>query len=109
VQGGYPDRLVQWWRHCHTLYEALRIGLVNEGWPNSELKKRAHDLARELAEAPAVSVAGVLRCVVGAGERSLQEALYEERRAVLRSLRSKDRIEGITAFLEKRKPRFNAE
>ena len=89
--------------------EALRIGLVNEVWPNSELKDRARALAEELSEAPAVSVAGVLRCVVGAGELSLREGLYEERQAVLRSFGSKDRIEGITAFLEKRKPKFNAD
>ena len=87
--------------------EALRIGLVNEVWPNRELKTRALDLAKELSEAPAGAVAGVLRCVVSAGERSVQEGLYEERQAVLRSFGSTDRIEGMTAFLEKRKPRFN--
>lgn len=30
--------------------EALALGLVTEVWPNSELKQRAIDLARELAE-----------------------------------------------------------
>ena len=29
--------------------EALRIGLAHEVWPNDELKKRAHELAQELA------------------------------------------------------------
>ena len=87
--------------------EALRIGLVNEVRPNSELKSRARALAKELSEAPAVSVAGVLRCVVGAGELSLRDGIYEERQAVLRSFGSKDRMEGIAAFLEKRKPEFN--
>ena len=89
--------------------EALRIGLVNEVWPNSELEQRAHDLARELADMPALAVAGVLRCVVSAGERSLAEALAEERRAVMQTMGTKDQQEGMRAFLEKRKPRFTGE
>ncbi len=89
--------------------EALQIGLVNEVWPNNELKQRAHDLARELSEMPAGAVAGVLKCVVGAGERSLHEGLYEERQAVLQTSGTKDQMEGMMAFLEKRKPEFNAD
>lgn len=89
--------------------EALRIGLVNEVWPNSELKRRAHTLATELAAMPPIAVAGALRCVVSAGEHSLAEALQEERRAVLRTMGTKDQIEGMMAFLEKRKPRFTGE
>ena len=88
--------------------EALRIGLVHEVWPNAELKARAHALARQLAEMPARAVAGVLRCVVSAGQAPLEEALAEERRAVLDTLGSPDQLEGMRAFLEKRKPRFNA-
>jgi enoyl-CoA hydratase/carnithine racemase len=52
-------------------------------------------------------VAGVLKCVVGAGEQSLQEGLYAERQAVLRNRGSKDSREGMMAFIEKRKPKFN--
>jgi enoyl-CoA hydratase len=89
--------------------EALRIGLVHEVCPNRELKQRAHELARELAEKPALAVAGVLKCVVSAGEKSLEEALAEERRAVMRTLGTKDQQEGMRAFLEKRKPRFTGE
>ncbi len=89
--------------------EALRIGLVHEVWPNRELRRRAHELARDLAEMPSIAVAGVLRCVVTAGERSLAEALAEERRAVMRTMGTKDQQEGMRAFLEKRKPRFTGE
>ncbi len=89
--------------------EALRIGLVNEVWPNDELKARAHALAQELAAMPALAVAGVLDCVVRAGQLSLQDALDAERRAVLRTMGSKDNQEGMMAFIEKRKPRFNGE
>jgi enoyl-CoA hydratase len=89
--------------------EALRIGLVQEVWPLAELKRRARDLAHELAAMPPIAVAGVLRCVVTAGERSLQEALAEERRAVMRSMGTKDAQEGMRAFLEKRRPVFSGE
>ena len=87
--------------------EALRIGLVNEVWPIDELFGRALDLARELAEMPAIAVREMLRCVVGAGEKSLAEGLAEERRAVLATMGTPDQREGIRAFLEKRRPRFN--
>jgi len=89
--------------------EALRIGLVQEVWPLSELKQRAHALALELAAQPAAAVAGVLRCVVGAGDAPLEEALAEERRAVQATMGTKDQAEGMQAFLEKRKPHFNRE
>jgi len=89
--------------------EALRIGLVHEVWPLAELFDRAQQLAAELAEKPAIAVAGVLRCVVGAGEKPLAEGLAEERRAVHATMGTADQKEGILAFLEKRKPRFNRE
>jgi enoyl-CoA hydratase len=87
--------------------DALRIGLVHEVWPLSELFQRARDLAFELAEKPTVAVAGMLRCIVGAGEKPLAEGIAEERRAVQSTMGTADQREGITAFLEKRKPRFN--
>jgi enoyl-CoA hydratase len=87
--------------------EALRIGLVHEVWPLGELFARAHALATELAEKPAIAVAGVLRSVVGAGEKPLAEGIAAERRAVMSTMNTPDQREGILAFLEKRKPRFN--
>jgi len=87
--------------------EALRIGLVHEVWPLEELFDRAQALAQELAAMPAIAVAGVLRSVVGALDRSLDEGLAEERRAVMATMGTPDQREGMLAFLEKRKPRFN--
>ena len=89
--------------------EALRIGLVHEVWPLDELFSRAQALAFELAEKPAIAVSGMLRCVVGAGEKSLAEGIAEERRAVQATMGTPDQREGIQAFLQKRKPHFNRE
>jgi enoyl-CoA hydratase/carnithine racemase len=87
--------------------EALRIGLVTEVWPIAELFERTHALARELADMPTLAVAGMLRCIVGAGEKPRAEGIAEERRAVLATMGTPDQREGIQAFLEKRRPRFN--
>jgi len=87
--------------------EALQIGLVSEVRPLAELFDRAAELARELAGMPALAVAGMLRCVVGAQGKSLVESLRDERQVVLETLGTPDQREGIRAFLEKRKPRFN--
>ena len=87
--------------------EAYRIGLVNEVVPNAELKERALELAKELSEMPMIAVSEVLRCVVEHGDQPLQEGLYQERQAVLNTMGTKDNQEGIMAFLQKRKPKFN--
>jgi enoyl-CoA hydratase len=86
--------------------EALAIGLVQSIHPVAELKHAAIALARELASKPPIAVAGVLRSVVGAGERSLAEALDEERKAVRLCAASRDQAEGLQAFIEKRAPVF---
>jgi enoyl-CoA hydratase/carnithine racemase len=85
---------------------ALAMGLVHELHPMADLKARAVELAQELAAQPPIAVAGVLRAVVGAEHLPLDDALRVEREAVRACSRSADQVEGMTAFLEKRPPRF---
>lgn len=87
--------------------EALRIGLVHEVWPLAELFSRAETLAQELAAMPARAVSEMLRCIVGAEGKRLEESLADERQAVLATMGTPDQREGMMAFLEKRPPRFN--
>ncbi len=89
--------------------EALRLGLVNEVWPNAELKEAAQKLARELATMPHIAVAGVLRAVVNADRAQVAQGIADEREAVMATMGTKDQQEGMRAFLEKRTPVFNQE
>ncbi len=89
--------------------EARAIGLVQEVHPVAELKAAADALAHEIAAMPPRAVAGVLDCVVGHGDSSLDDALAAERRAVQACSGTKDQVEGMMAFLEKRPPVFTGE
>ena len=89
--------------------EALRIGLVQEIWPLTELKDRAIALAQELARQPAGAVRSMLDVLIGSEERSFSELLAAESRAVMDNMGTADAIEGMNAFLEKRPPVFNRE
>jgi len=86
--------------------QALGLGLVTEVWPNSELKSRAIDLAQELAAMPRIALAGMLRCLVTSDEKMLEQSLRDEREAFHATLGSPDMVEGMTAFMSKRKPIF---
>ena len=70
---------------------------------------KALALAHELAAMPPWSVAGVMQAVVGAGDAPLDEALRVEREAVHKVSTGKHQLEGMMAFLEKRKPDFSSD
>ena len=86
---------------------ALEIGLVHEVWPVENLKDAAIQLAKELANQPAKAVESMMKVLVNSSDRSLKELIEEERQAVKDNTGTKDSLEGMTAFLEKRKPIFN--
>lgn len=54
-------------------------------------------------------MATMLRCLVTSDERTLEESLQDERRAFHATLGSPDMVEGLTAFMTKRKPVFGQE
>jgi enoyl-CoA hydratase/carnithine racemase len=86
--------------------EAERLGLVNEVAPEGEWLERAMDLARRVAKRPPIAARLGKQAVIAADESGLSEGLEHERRLYELAMATEDRIEGMDAFLEKRKPDF---
>jgi len=87
--------------------EALDIGLVSEVWPLGELKSRAVALAAELAAQPRLAVRAILEALHDSEHKSLTALLAAERAGIHATMGTPDAQEGLSAFLEKRKPVFN--
>jgi 2-(1,2-epoxy-1,2-dihydrophenyl)acetyl-CoA isomerase len=85
---------------------ALRAGLVSRVWPDEELAEQAGAAVAALAAGPTLAYArtkALLRDHLGV---DLAAALAGEARAQVAAAQTKDHLEGVSAFLEKRPPRF---
>jgi 2-(1,2-epoxy-1,2-dihydrophenyl)acetyl-CoA isomerase len=86
--------------------EALRMGLVNWVVPDAELDAKTEEVLERLVRAPSVSLAQSKRLMNRALGSTLAEQLAEEGLGVGACAASEDLKEGVRAFVEKRKPRF---
>jgi enoyl-CoA hydratase/carnithine racemase len=86
--------------------EAERFGLVNEVAPEGQWLERAIDLAQRIARRPPIAVRLAKQAVIAADETGLSAGLEHERRLYELAMATEDRIEGMDAFLDKRKPQF---
>ncbi|HET7588816.1 MAG TPA: enoyl-CoA hydratase-related protein [Solirubrobacterales bacterium] len=85
---------------------AERWGLVNRVAGEGAWLEEAIELARQIARRPPLAVRLGKRAVLAAGETPLAEGLRAERSLFDEAMASEDRVEGMTAFLEKREPQF---
>jgi 2-(1,2-epoxy-1,2-dihydrophenyl)acetyl-CoA isomerase len=86
--------------------EALELGLVNRVVADAELAQAATELAQRLAAGPTLAYARPRRLVRQSLETGLGNQLEDEADAIISMARTDDFREGVTAFVEKRKPRF---
>lgn len=87
--------------------EALRMGLVNQVFPNDVFFARVGENARDIASNVSPRSLRVIKHqVYDAMFQTLSEAFESSEREMLASLRSKDFKEGVAHFLEKRAPTF---
>jgi len=85
---------------------ALALGLVNRVVPPEQLDAAVEEWAARLAAGPGVALAGLKRALLYAETHSLAEALDFEAVAQAECFGSQDFREGVTAFVEKRRPAF---
>lgn len=89
-----------------TASEALDWGLLNEVVPADELMATAEKRVAQLASGPTNAHAVVKRLLATSATESLETQMEHETRGIAECARTADGREGITAFLEKRKPSF---
>lgn len=89
--------------------EALDIGLITKISQPGELMNDAKELASKLAKQAPLAVKAILESVTKGLETSIDEGLKVEGKNLDMVSSSKDAIEGITAFLEKREAQFKGE
>jgi enoyl-CoA hydratase/carnithine racemase len=89
-----------------TASEANELGIVTKLAPPDAWLDAALELAATVAERPALAVRLGKQAVLAAEETAMTAGLDHERRLYELAMATEDRVEGMTAFLEKRKPEF---
>ncbi|XP_014243079.1 probable enoyl-CoA hydratase, mitochondrial isoform X2 [Cimex lectularius] len=89
-----------------TAQEAEKMGLVSKVFPNDKLVEEAVKLGEKIASHSPLIVQMCKEAVNIAFETTLQEGLRFEKRTFYATFATEDRKEGMTAFVEKRKPNF---
>jgi enoyl-CoA hydratase/carnithine racemase len=84
--------------------EAERLGIVNK--VAKEWLDAALELAGVVAQRPPLAVRFAKQAVLAADETPLAAGLEQERRLFELAMATEDRVEGMTAFVEKRPPEF---
>jgi enoyl-CoA hydratase/carnithine racemase len=86
--------------------EAERLGLVNTVTGKRDWLESALELARRIASRPPIATRLAKQAVLAADESGLAAGLETERRLYELAMATVDRVEGMQAFLEKRRPVF---
>jgi enoyl-CoA hydratase/3-hydroxyacyl-CoA dehydrogenase len=110
-------RLIGKGRTCELIFtgdqigaeEAARIGLVNRIVPPQQLMAEARRLARRIARQGPIAVGRAKTAINQALQTGLDAGLAFELEAVTLTHGTEDQDEGMTAFLERRKPEFKGQ
>lgn len=86
--------------------EAKRLGLVNRVVPRERLEEETMTLARQIASRSPLAIAAAKRAVNVGSELDLEKGIEYVLREFALLFATEDKVEGMSAFLEKREPHF---
>ncbi|MEM6766087.1 MAG: enoyl-CoA hydratase-related protein [Bacteroidota bacterium] len=89
--------------------EAQSLGLVNQVVADNTLDQVVQDMAERLANGPYLAIKHTKANLRAGTTQGLEEGLAEEARNQGKNFKSKDFMEGVSAFLQKRTPDFKGE
>ncbi|KAL6911917.1 hypothetical protein ACP4OV_000722 [Aristida adscensionis] len=84
--------------------EAVTMGVVNYCVPTGEAYKKALELAREINQKGPLAIKMAKKAINQGAEVDMDSALAVEEECYEQVLHTQDRLEGLAAFAEKRKP-----
>ena len=86
--------------------EAKEIGLVNHVVPQDQLKPKCEEIANQILKNGPNAIAESLSCILHGDGKATQDGLEEEAHRFSKLFEKKESDEGLSAFVEKRDPRF---
>jgi len=86
--------------------DALAAGIVDEVVPAADLVDKALERARAYSTGPTFAIGRIKKATVQGFGMRLDEGLKLERQLLIELFKSEDAKEGVTAFMEKRKPTY---
>lgn len=89
--------------------DALSMGLVNHCVPVGEARSKALEIARDINQKGPLAIRMAKRAIDGGLEMDIASGLTAEMDCYQQLLNTKDRLEGLAAFAEKRRPIYNGE
>jgi enoyl-CoA hydratase/carnithine racemase len=84
----------------------LALGLVNAVVPAEQLMDSAREMAGEIASNAPLAVRAIKRMMRAAETETFEQNVHHVFLQLLPLFRTKDFKEGVSAFIEKRPPRF---
>jgi len=86
--------------------EAAQMGLINRAVPDGDLLATAQEWAARLASGPTISIGAIKLGLRRAAHGTFRDAMHWEASMISLIAQTEDGAEGITAFVEKRKPEY---
>jgi E-phenylitaconyl-CoA hydratase len=110
-------RMIPWCKAAEIIFtgksidakEAFRIGLINEVVPPEKVLPRAKEWAARICESGPLAVRAAKEAMIRGSNMTLDEGVRLEDSLQSFLLTTKDFIEGTSAFVEKRKPKWISE